>query len=85
MVELEQCADVAKYRGKFTCEWHCSADFFALIKLMRPEKDEILEDGSKADSCTCALCGEKRTTKENMLIRLITYKRQSVLQTTKLK
>jgi hypothetical protein len=46
------------------CKFHCCADFFALVKIMRPEKDEVLEDGKKAESCTCALCGERRSTKQ---------------------
>ena len=63
MLELENQADLPTHNKQCTCTFKCCADFFALIKIMRPAKDEILEDGSKATSCTCALCGERRTTK----------------------
>ena len=69
---------------KCTCVWKCCADFFALVKIMRPEKDEMLSNGKKADSCTCSLCGEKRATKKGGWSENVTKNVWESIPTTRL-
>lgn len=61
MDELKKPHNIDGYDGEFTCEFTCCADYFALVKLMRPAKDEVVNN-KKSDSCTCAFCGDKRRT-----------------------
>ena len=63
--QLKQPHNVGHGGGMHTCHFFCSADYFALVKLMRPAKDELLSNGKKAQSCTCSFCGEQRKTGKN--------------------
>ena len=44
MDELKKPHNIDGYDGEFTCEFTCCADYFALVKLMRPAKDEVVNN-----------------------------------------
>ena len=48
---------------QYTCDFTLCADYFALVKILQPAKDERLPDASKAEGCTCGFCGARRCKK----------------------
>ena len=46
-----------------SCDFSLVADYFALVKVLRPAKGERMDDGTAAEGCTCAFCGARRCKK----------------------
>ena len=63
MDECRETHSIDGMDGVFMCDFYLAADYFALVKCMRPAKDELLPDATTAEGCSCAWCGEKRNNK----------------------